>query len=88
MAPEALKKGSVFERRNEEIRMHLVTTSKVEYVSDIITYFVIRCKIGKKTGRDHRHIESTNHLTSLCRVIGFFDIDRKHGVTDSVECER
>ena len=30
MAPEALKKGSVFERRNEEIRMHLVTTSKAQ----------------------------------------------------------
>ena len=28
MTPETLKKGSVFERRNEEIRMHLVTTSK------------------------------------------------------------
>ena len=39
-------------------------------------------------GWDHRHIESTHHLTSLCRVIGFFDIGRKHGHTDSVVCER
>ena len=60
----------------------------MEYVSVIITYFVIRFKIGKKTGRDHRHIESTYHLTSLCRVIEFFDIDRKHGVTDSEEGEK
>lgn len=73
MAPETLKKGSVFERRNEEIRNASgnYILKKVEYVSVIITYFVVRRKIGKKMGQDHRHIENTHHLTVQSnRVLG------------------
>lgn len=57
MAPETLKKGSVFERRNEEIRMHLVTTSKESGIC--FYYHNIFCYQKEKLGRKRGEITDT-----------------------------
>ena len=47
--PESANKSSVFEKRNERIGMHLITTpKKLEH------FAVIRKQIGKRMWQEHR----------------------------------